>query len=185
MVERLQESGTTPAFAAPTSQLAFSMNQAARRKATGTDTVRRPSSVILELFRRLNSATWAPTVDRKTIFAGCAAAMAVLTAAIASCVSGKPGSGSKSGGVMRNTPSTSENALVRPAASEIEAIATSQPRRAHSRPLSASRTTARTGNPAAIRVRATMPPTLPVIPVMAYTLRSFDTKFLSNRNFTD
>jgi hypothetical protein len=26
---------------------------------------------------------------------------------------------------------------------------------------------------------------LPVIPVIAYTLQSFDTKFLSNRNFTD
>ena len=132
--------------------------------------MRRPSSVILELFSRLNSATWAPTVDRKTTFAGCAAAMAALTAAIASCVFGKPGSGSKSGGVMRNTPSTPENAFVRPAASEIEATATSQPFSAHGRPLSASRTTALTGSPAASRVRATMPPTLPVIPVMAYTL---------------
>src|SRR6476646_4479396 len=66
-----RKEGTTPAFAASTAQLAFSMNQAARRKATGTDTVRRPSSVILELFSRLYSATWAPTVDRKTIFAGC------------------------------------------------------------------------------------------------------------------
>ena len=53
--------------------------------------------------------------------------MAVLTAAIAPCVSEKPGSGSKSGGVMRNTLSAPENAFVRPAASEIEAIATSQP----------------------------------------------------------
>ena len=167
---------TTPAFAASTSQLAFSMNQAARRKATGTDTVRRPSSVILELFSRLYSATWAPTVDRKTIFAGCAVAMAALTAAIASCVSGKPGSGSKSGGVMRNTPSTLENAQVRPAASEIEAIAISQPFSAHVRPLSASRTTALTGSPAANSTRATMPPTLPVIPVMAYTLRPFLTR---------
>ena len=133
--------GMIPAFAAATSQLAFSMNQAARRKATGTGTVRRPSSVILELLSRLNSVTWAPTVDRNTTFAGCAAAMAALTAAIAWCVFGKPGSGSKSGGVMRNTPSTSENALVRPAASEIEATATSQPLSAHGRPLSASRTT--------------------------------------------
>ena len=72
--------------------------------------------------------------------------MAALTAAIASCVFGKPGSGSKSGGVMRNTPSTPENAFVRPAASEIEAIATSQPLSAHGRPLSASRTTALTGS---------------------------------------
>ena len=89
--------------------------------------MRRPSSVIPELFSRLNSATWAPTVERKTTFAGCAAAMAVLSAAIASCVRGNPGSGSKSGGVMRNTPSAPENAIVRPPASAIEAIATSQP----------------------------------------------------------
>jgi hypothetical protein len=171
MVERLQEKeGTTPAFAASTSQLAFSMNQAARRKATGTGTFRRPSSVILELFSRLNSATWAPTVDRNTTFAGCAAAMAALTAAIASCVFGKPGSGSKSGGVMRNSPSTPEKAFVRPSASAIDAIATSQPFSTHGLPLPASRTTALTGRPAASSAHATLPPTLPVIPVMAYTL---------------
>src|SRR6185312_12624788 len=79
-------------------------------------------------------------------------------------------SGSKSGGVMRNTPSTPEKAFVRPSASAIDATATSQPISAHGRPLSESRTTPLTGSPAASRVRATMPPTLPVIPVMAYTL---------------
>ena len=82
-----------PAFAAATSQLAFSMNQAARRKATGTGTVRRPPSVILELLSKLKSATWAPTVDRKTTLPGRAATMACLTAAIASWVFGNPGSG--------------------------------------------------------------------------------------------
>jgi hypothetical protein len=97
--------------------------------------------------------------------------MAVLIAAIASCVIGKPGSGSKSGGVMRNTPSVPENAFVRPSASGIDAIATSQPFAAQGLPLPSSRTTALTGRPAASSVRATTPPTLPVIPVMAYTMR--------------
>jgi hypothetical protein len=71
---------------------------------------------------------------------------------------------------MRNTPSTPENAFVRPSASVIDAIAISQPFSAHGRPLSTLRTTALTGRPAASRVRATMPPTLPVIPVTAYMI---------------
>src|SRR6185437_15810871 len=118
----------------------------------------------------LNFPTWAPTVDRKTTFPGRAASMAVLIAAIPSSVFGKPGSGSKSGGVMRNTPSTPENAFVRLSASAIDAIATSHPFSAHGRPLLASRTTALIGRPAASRVRATTPPTLPVIPVTAYMI---------------
>src|SRR4029453_13730970 len=57
-----------------------------------------------------------------------------------------------------------------PSASAIDAIATSHPFSAHGRPLLASRTTALIGRPAASRVRATTPPTLPVIPVTAYMI---------------
>ena len=44
--------------------------------------------------------------------------------------------------------------------------ATSLPRAAHEAPLAASRMTARMGCPAARRVRASAPPTLPVMPVI-------------------
>src|ERR1700722_14604960 len=62
--------GTTPFRAASTSQDAFSMNQPARRNATGTGNLRNVSSVIFELLRRLGSATCAPTVERKTTLPG-------------------------------------------------------------------------------------------------------------------
>ena len=66
--------GTTPFRAtASTSQDAFSMNQPARRNATGAGDLRNVSSVIFELLRRLGSATCAPTVDRKTTLPGRAA----------------------------------------------------------------------------------------------------------------
>src|SRR4029077_14847833 len=64
--------------------------------------------------------------------------------------------------------SAPENAFVRPTGSEIDAIATSQPFSTHGLPFPASRTTALIGRPAVRRVCATIPPTFPVIPVMAY-----------------
>jgi hypothetical protein len=112
MVERLQEAWYNAARAASTSEAAFSMNQPARRRATGTETVRNICSVIVELSRRLGSETCAPTVDRKTTFAGRAASIAALIATALARVSGKPGSGSKSGGVIRKTPSVPEKAFV-------------------------------------------------------------------------
>src|SRR6266404_4266000 len=61
-------------------------------------------------------------------------------------------------------------AEVRLAASSISARATSQPRVLHSAALTASRRTARTGSLSARRARASAPPTLPVIPVIAYMM---------------
>ena len=56
-------------------------------------------------------------------------------------------------------PSTPEKAFVRPSASSIDAMATSQFLLAHGLPLPASRTSALTGRPAASSVHATLPPT--------------------------
>src|SRR5580692_1753994 len=82
--------------------------------------------------------------------------------------SGNPGCGSKIGGGSTKTPLQPEKARVSASPSSISAIATSQPRSDQDLPRSALRTTARTGWPALSKVRATPPPTLPVIPVMAY-----------------
>jgi hypothetical protein len=60
-----------------------------------------------------------------------------------------------------------ENAEVSASASEISARAISQPCLAQAAPLSALRTTARTDLPALSSVRATLPPTWPVMPVIA------------------
>ena len=81
--------------------------------------------------------------------------------------SGKPGIGSKFEGISTNTPLTRVKAAVSAGASFISARATSQPRSFQATPLAASRTTARTDRPASSRVRATPPPTCPVIPVTA------------------
>src|SRR5258707_15363406 len=81
--------------------------------------------------------------------------------------SGKPGSGSNSEGGRMKAPSAPLKAEVRLAASSISARAMSQPRVLHSAALASSRRTARTGSLSASRLRATAPPTLPVIPVIA------------------
>src|SRR5215813_3162803 len=54
--------------------------------------------------------------------------------------------------------------------SSISASASSQPSAAHSSPFFTSRTIARITWPAANNVQASSPPTLPVIPVIAYTI---------------
>ncbi len=73
---------------------------------------------------------------------------------------------------MKNTPAVPAKARASAWASPISATATSQPSAAQGAPRAASRTTARTGRPAASSVRATSPPTLPVIPVTAYIVLS-------------
>ncbi len=83
-----------PVRAASTSQAAFSMNQAARSRPTGTSSVRSMVSVIRELFSRLGSATCAPTVDRNTTRPGRAVSIAWRIDSQFSTVSGKPGAGS-------------------------------------------------------------------------------------------
>src|SRR5882672_6233931 len=60
------------------------------------------------------------------------------------------------------------NAFLRAEASFISARASSQPSAAHFSAFSMSRTMARTRLPAASKVRASSPPTFPVIPVIAY-----------------
>jgi hypothetical protein len=120
------------------------MNHAARKMPIGPGTVRSIASVIVELFSKFGSATCAPTVERKTTLPGRAVVIALFSASALARVAGKPGAGSKSGGVMRNTPSTSRKAAARAAASSILAIATSQPSAAQGFPLSGSRTTALT-----------------------------------------
>src|ERR1700730_2098358 len=67
-----------------------------------------------------------------------------------------------------NTAVAPENAFASADASSISATATSHPREAHASPFLASRTTPRTGWPAASKVRASVPPTLPVMPVIVY-----------------
>ena len=67
-------------------------------------------------------------------------------------------------------PSTPLNADVSAAALLMSASTRSQPRFAQVSALPMSRTTPRTGWPAARRLRATSPPTLPVIPVTANTI---------------
>src|ERR1700733_4341911 len=86
--------------------------------------------------------------------------------------SGKPGDGSNSDGGRMNTPCVPAKAAVRDAASSMSAVTTSHPRSTHERARATSRTTARTDWPAASNVRATAPPTFPVIPVIAYIAAS-------------
>ena len=70
------------------------MNQPTRWNAAGTGDLRRVSSVIFELLRRLGSATCVPTVNRNTTLPGRAVTIAFSIAMALACVCGKPGSGS-------------------------------------------------------------------------------------------
>src|ERR1700722_644751 len=67
-----------------------------------------------------------------------------------------------------NTAVAPKNASVSADASSISARTTSHPCEAHASPFFSSRTTARTCWPAASKVCASAPPTLPVMPVIAY-----------------
>ncbi len=53
-----------------TSHLAFSMNQPARRKATGIVNVLKCCSMMWRRLSRLGSVAWAPMVERQTTFGG-------------------------------------------------------------------------------------------------------------------
>ena len=159
---------TTPVSrAGAISQAAFSMNHAARRKQTGVGRAASDCSTKPSWLRRFGFVACAPMVERQTILGGSAARIAVVSAAMRARISGKPDAGSKFGGISTNTLSRSVKAAVSAAASLISAAMTWQPRDFHAAPFAASRTTARTLRPASKRVRATTPPTCPVIPVTA------------------
>src|SRR4029077_8535674 len=106
-------------------------------------------------------------VDRYTTLPGRAASIADFHVAAVARASRKSGDGSKFGGTSTNTLSAPLNADVSAPASLISARTRSQPSCAQASPLRRSRTTARTGWLAARRLRATAPPALPVIPVIA------------------
>src|SRR5262249_30730244 len=82
-------------------------------------------------------------------------------------VSGKPGAGAKSPGIMTKTPSTPVNAACKAAAAANAAPAPAAPGAAQDAAWARSRTMARRPRPRARRARAVAPPTRPVIPVIA------------------
>src|ERR1700716_1010441 len=153
-----------------TSQSAFSMNQPGLRKVTDRTTGSSDCSINGRWVSRFSCGASAPMADKQTTWPGRASAKAAVTAAMTRLASGKPGSGSNSEGGRMKTPAAPLKAEVRIAASSISARAMSQPRVLHSAALASSRRTARTGSLSAIRLRATAPPTLPVIPVIAYMM---------------
>src|ERR1700731_3717428 len=153
-----------------TSQSAFSMNQPGLRKVTDRPICSSDCYVNVRWVSRFSCGASAPMVDRQTTLPGRASTKANVTAAMTCLASGKPGSGSNSEGGRMKTPAAPLKADVRLAASSISARATSQPRVLHSAALTSSRRTARTGSLSARRVRASAPPTLPVIPVIAYMM---------------
>src|SRR5580704_5170162 len=93
------------------------MNHAGRRQATGTPAFASIFSNRVERFRRLNSRTWAPMVERKTILSGLALVIASAVAFAERAISGKPRSESYFGGFMRKTPVAPANACARDCAS--------------------------------------------------------------------
>src|SRR6202011_3871185 len=124
--------------------------------------------------RRFSCGASAPMVDKQTTLPERASTKANVTAVKTTNPSGKPcagtGSGSNSEGSRMKTPAAPLKAEVRLAASSISARTTSQPRILHSAALASSRRMARTGSLSASRLRASAPPTLPVIPVIAYMM---------------
>lgn len=63
-----------PSFAEAMSQAAFSINQAARRKVTGTARLPSASSIRRRTLRRFGCGESAPMVDKATTFCGLARA---------------------------------------------------------------------------------------------------------------
>jgi hypothetical protein len=164
--------GNTPFLAAgTTSQLEFSMNHAGRKKQIGIDNSPSACSIMECCVSKFERVACAPMVDKYTTLPGRAASIADRKAAATARASRKSGDGSKFGGTSAKTPAAPLNAAVRAAASLMSASTRSQPRAAQVSPLRVSRTTPRTGWPAARRLRATSPPTLPVIPVTANIVR--------------
>src|ERR1700739_4397733 len=155
-----------------TSQRKFSMNHAGRRKVIGIGNSPSACSMRVCCVSRLGSRACAPIVDKYTTLPGSALSSADFREAAVARASGKPGAGSKFGGTSTKTPSPPLKAEASDIASAISACTTSQPRSAQTSPLPTLRITARTGRPAARRLFATLPPTLPVIPVIAYIVFS-------------
>ena len=149
-----------------TSHNEFSINHAARRKATGIGRVPSSHSIIPSCDSRLVCVAWAPIVERQTTRDGRASPRALRRAAIVCRTSGNPGEGSKFGGIIANTASAPANARLNASASLMSASAISHPCCAQMAPFPALRTTARIFFPAASSWRATTPPTWPVIPVI-------------------
>src|ERR1700704_5903816 len=152
------------------SQSAFSMNQPGLRKVTDWPVAPSDCPINVRWVSRFSCGASAPIVDQQTTLPGRASAKAAVTAAMTRLASGKPGFGSNSEGGRMKTPAAPLKAEVRLAASSISARATSQPNVLHSAALASSRRTARTGTLSARRLRASAPPTLPVIPVIAYMM---------------
>ena len=161
---------TPSSRAAATSQAAFSMNQPGLRNVTGRPMSLNPCSIRVRWVSRFSCGASAPMVDRHTTLAGRASISAARTASMTRRASGNPGSGSKSDGGRMKTPAAPLKAAARLAASSMSAKAISQPRPCHSAAFAWSRSTARTFRLSASRLRATAPPTLPVIPVIAYII---------------
>ncbi len=101
---------------------------------------------------RFDRVACAPMVDKYTTLPGRAASIADRTAAATARASRKSGEGSKFGGTSTKTPAAPLNAAVSAAASLMSASTRSQPRVAQVSPLRVSRTTPRTGWPAAQKV---------------------------------
>src|SRR6202022_1567009 len=153
-----------------TSQSAFSMNQPGLRKVTDRPICFSDCSITDGGAAGCSCGAPRALVDKQTPLPGGASGKAAVTAAMTRLASGKPGSGSNSEGGRMKTPAAPLKAEVRLAASSISARAMSQPGVLHSAALASSRRTARTGSLSASRLHATAPPTLPVIPVIAYMM---------------
>src|SRR5579863_9990016 len=160
--------GNTPFLAAgATSQIEFSMNHAGRKKQIEIDDSPSTCSIMECCVSRFDRVACAPMVDKYTTLPGRAASSADRNAAATDRASRKSGDGSKFAGTSTKTPAAPLNAAVSASASLMSASTSSHPSFAQASPLRVSRTTPRTGWPAARRLRATSPPTLPVIPVTA------------------
>ena len=110
-----------------TSQRAFSMNQAGRRKVTGTPTSTRARSSRVRWVSRFSCGASAPIVERHTTLSGRAVVSASAMARTTARASGNPGAGSNSDGGRMNTPSMPANAFASCAASAMSASATRSP----------------------------------------------------------
>src|SRR5579859_6406052 len=146
------------------------MNQPGLRNVTGRPMSLSDCSIRVRWVSRFSCGASAPMVERHTTLPGRASIRAARTASMTRRASGKPGSGSNSDGGRMKTPAAPLKAAARLAASSMSATAISQPWACHSVAFAASRSTARTFSWSASRPRARAPPTLPVIPVMAYII---------------
>src|SRR5246127_3997571 len=135
----------SPLLAESMSHAAFSMNQDARRNATGIRRLPRLLSMRPSTFSQVGFRTTAPTGDNATTVAGFARASTALSGLMNPMDSGKPGAGSNTGGTIAKTPAVPANAAVSASVSDRSATAMSQPNCAQGALLLRSLTTPRTG----------------------------------------